>query len=683
MKLFGFDTETFLFADGIASPQLVCGSWSDGITDHIATAAGTLRFFRETLTRGDHLVGVNLAFDIVVCAAADPSLLPLIFKAGNAGQFHDVAIMEALNDIALGEMLDKGNEDENGKRYSLELLMQRHYNLDISSEKAGDVWRYKYASLAGKDVSEYPLEAIAYPKRDARRPFDICNKQKADGYRNLHDEGEQVRASIAIQFMRTWGFRTDGAYIDHLETEVDQLWESSRVEFAKLGIFTQESGEWKKSRIRLAEIVTIAYDGKPPKTAKGAVATDRDTLEESGDPVLVKLANSGKNDKRKTTYLPAMRRGQRVPLITEFDVLKITGRVSSDFQQMPQKGGIREAVVARGHLAHLSQASARLGKDVALSKFQHPQTVICSLDYGGLELRTMSQRAIYEVGYSKMADFINLGKDPHLHVAAYFMGITYEEAVQRFKAGDPIVKAYRDLGKIFNFGKGGGMGAGSMAFNARVKNGVRLCLSTGKAKTCGTAKQEVWVQGKKKRVCTACIVVAKELGDKWLRAWPEQGDLFAKASRLTAGKRKVDSVTFGSRRVRGKCGYTQWLNNPFQGAGGDGTKRAMWRIAEEAYTCQSSPLWGSRVFLNVHDELLIEFPWHQRHAGPFRAAEIMRVTMDEITPGAKNEVVPAIMRRLFKSATDVYDKQGVLKPYWPKDWAWPADQEQMRADLAA
>lgn len=699
MKLFGFDLETFLWVDGLAAPQLVCGSWSDGVTDHVGDHNEALRFFRETLERGDHLVGTNLAFDIVVAAAADPSLLPLVFKAGNRGQFHDIAIREALNDIAKGEMLDKGNEDENGKRYSLEILMQRHYGINISPEKKGDVWRYKYASLYGKPLSTWPLEATEYPKRDARRPFDICNKQKRDGFKNLHDEPAQMRAAIAIQLMRVWGFRTDGDYIAHLEKEVDELWENSRVEFAKAGIFEpQTDGSWKKSTKVLGELVRRAYteQGAPVPMTKGrknkagvhipAVATDRDTLEESGDPLLVKLASSGKNDKRKTTYIPALKRGIDVPLITEFDVLKITGRVSSDFQQMPQKGGIREAVVSRGFLRWLRKKFWDL-----------EDTVMCSLDYGGLELRTMSQRAIYEVGFSKMAEFINAGKDVHCHVAAYFDGTTYEKFYALYKLGDGRAKALRGLAKIFNFGKGGGMGAGALAYNARVKEGVRFCQTLNRAPKCGVKKDEVWVQGKKKRVCSACIAVSRELGEKWLEAWPEQKALFAKAGRLTAGKKTADVTVFGSNRVRGKCTYTQWLNTPFQGAGGDGCKAAMWKIAEEAYTDRTSPLWGARVFLNVHDELLIEFPWSKRHTGPFRAAQIMREVMDAITPDAHNEVEPAIMRRLFKAASLVKDQSGQLAPWWPKGkgctgpnthasencgcWKWAADQERMWADI--
>ncbi len=362
-----------------------------------------------------------------------------------------------------------------------------------------------------------------------------------------------------------------------------------------------------------------------------------------------------------------------------------TGRLSSNFQQLPQKGGIREAVVPRGHLYRLLTGLE-----------PEDDSVILSCDYGGLELRTMAQRAIYAVKFSKMAEFINQGKDVHTYVAAYFEGCTYEEMLVRVKAKEPRAVAMRALAKIFNFGKGGGMGAGAMAYNARqgkgefttapdstVYTGNRFCILTGRSVACGVRKEDVRIQGKIKRVCSLCIQISRELGDKWLKAWPEQGLLFKEAKRLTQGGRKVHSVTFGSKRVRGGCGYTQWLNNPFQGAGGDGCKAAMWRIAEKTYSDPRSPMWGTRVFLNVHDELLAEVPWERRHDSSFAFAAEMVQVMDQVTPDVKNEVKPAIMRRLFKAASDVYSKDGLLNPWWPKDWAWAPDAEVMARDLAS
>lgn len=678
MKLWGFDTETYLIQPGLPAPQLVCGSWADETTEQITLRKETLYRFNDHLTAGDHLTGVNHAYDIVVCASEEPDLLSLIFTAGNAGQLHCSAVLEALGDIAK-DLLFKDYEtgksfakDDLGGRYSMALLAKRYLGQDITAEKTGDVWRYKYGTLAGVPLEQWPAEAIDYPKRDARRHRDIRVAQR--NHPNKHDEAKQVRAAIAIQLMVTWGFRTDADYVESLDREVDGLWNAAREEFAKKGIYRPDGSKDMK---KLQSMVLAAYNGDPPKTKGGGVATDRDTLAESEDPVLVKLGSLGKNDKRKNVYIPALRAGVDVPVSPQFNVLVATGRVSSDWQQMPQKGGIREAVVSRGYLAKLQK------HNLALKQLWERlgDTVISSNDYGGLELRTMSQRAIEDkdVGFSKMADYLNAGKDAHSYVGGFFLGLSLEQFLERKAELKPL----RDVAKMFNFGAGGGAGPFAIAYNAKVKDNIRFCLTLKRATKCGVKKVKGFLNQQEKRVCALCVEIAKELKAKWLRAWPEQGLLFEKASRLTAGNRKVSSTTFGSNRVRGGCGYTQWLNNPFQGAGGDGMKAAMWRIQEAAYTDRRSPLWGSRVFLNVHDELLTEHPWDRRHDAAFEVARIMVSTMDEITPDVKNEVKPALMRRLFKSASDVYDRNGALKPYWPADWAWNSDREQMLADLAA
>lgn len=660
MTMIGWDTETYLFQPGLVAPRLVCGSWSNGVSHSITDRDDTLDKFKAVLELGNHLVGVNITgFDLPVMAVADPSLLPLIFQAGDAGQFHDVMIREALHDIAIdklftdyetGKSFAKRNENgEMSGRYSLEILYKRHFKVDISEEKQGDVWRYKYASLDGISLSQWPQEALDYPKRDARRALEVFNAQK--NHRNLCDEQDQTRKALALGFIRAWGFRTDGAYIAHLEQEVDALWDETRKRFTAQKIYREDG---TKDFGELRTRVHAAYGGNPPKTEGGAIQTDRDTLLESGDPLLEDLGKAGKNDKRKTTYLPFMKQGINAPINPEFNFLVNTGRISSDAQQWPQKGGIRECIVAR------------------------PGYVLCSCDWAGVELRTMSERCIQDsdIGFSLMADFINSGKDVHSYVAGSFLNLSLEE----FEIRKSELSSYRAVAKIFNFGKGGGAGAFAIAYGAKVKDNIRFCLSLKRAEKCGTSLVKGFVNGKEVRCCALCVNIAKELGAKWLRAWPEQQKLAQKAGRLTQGNRKVECTVYSSGRVRGNCGYTQWLNSSFQGAAGDGMGRAMWRIERECLTDRKSALWGARPFLNIHDELLAELPESRAHDAAFRMAEIMVHTMNEITPHVKNEVKPAIMRRLFKSATEVYDRNGRLKPWWPIGWTWRPDADTMQRD---
>ncbi|WP_370640451.1 DNA polymerase, partial [Myxococcus sp. XM-1-1-1] len=266
------------------------------------------------------------------------------------------------------------------------------------------------------------------------------------------------------------------------------------------------------------------------------------------------LGKAGKVDKYRSTYLGKLEAGTTAPLTPRFNVLVSTTRVSSDYQQLPQRGGVRECHKAR------------------------PGYVFCSVDYAGLELRTMAQRAIWDVGYSRMAEALLAKEDVHTSAAATFLGERYEALLPRVKAKEPTATSFRSLAKIFNFGKGGGLGAGGMAYHARAKDGVRFCLLAKVADACGVERVPVRVQGKVKMVCAACVEVSRHYGNRWLDAWPEQRALFGRASALTRNGQLVDVTIPGANILRGGCGYTQWLNTPFQGLGAVGAKLATWRV---------------------------------------------------------------------------------------------------------
>lgn len=629
MKLFAFDTETHLGPPeqpGLAAPPMVCGSIADENGAHLLSRPECRQWFANAVKTDAHLVGCNLPYDLGVMCADDPRLLDDVFAALDAGRLHDIAIREALIDIARGALVEK---DGGGPRYGLELLADRRLGVDLSAEKkGGDSWRLRYQRLEHLPIEQWPWAARIYPIRDAYFTREIFLTQ--EGGPNLHTETHELRAAFAFELMRIWGLRTDPDTVRQLRARVEATDRELTEEFTKAGILRPDGSENKK---HLQALVTAAYRGDPPKTnpstkfPDGQVATDRDTLTESGDPLLEKYGRAGKNDKYLTTYLPIVERGTVVPWNPSFNPIVATTRASSNAQQFPKKGGVRECFRAR------------------------PGRILSSTDIGGMELRTMSQRAIYELGYSKMADVLNSGADPHCIVAAQFMGISYEEAVARKDAKDPELGVFRDLGKIFNFGRGGGMGAGAMAYNARAKDDVRFCLVTKRADVCGVEKSEVWVQGKKKRVCALCIAIAKELGNGWLKAWPEQQELFWRAGKLTKDG-EVDAVIPGSNVVRGRCGYSQWLNTPFQGLGAALVKDAQYRISKEMHTDRRSPMWGSHLLLAVHDELIAEHPLECASEAADRLAFIMRETHKQWTPDLAPavEAEPALSYILSKEA---------------------------------
>ena len=63
-------------------------------------------------------------------------------------------------------------------------------------------------------------------------------------------------------------------------------------------------------------------------------------------------------------------------------------------------------------------------------------------------------------------------------------------------------------------------------------------------------------------------------------------------------------------RVRGRVGFTQARNTPFQGLAADGAKLALWALIRAGY----------RVVAFIHDEIIVELP----EEGVDHAAEARR-----------------------------------------------------------
>lgn len=645
--IFSHDLETDLVQDGLAAPPHVCGSWADDSGSFILAEEDCLPWFREKIASSG-LVGLNYAFDLGVMCAADPRLVKQVFKALEEKRIHDVGIREALIDISLGNLVE-ADDDEMGIRYGMRILSQRYFNEDVTEEKKGeDSWRRRFALLRGVPIAQWPWKARRYLLRDAAKPHEIFKLQ--EGRPNVHAEFWNVRAMWAFQLMSIYGLRTNRPKVTALETEVNDEWERTRRELMGAGIFRADFTQNKK---RTGELVAKAYGDATPKTPSGAVATDRDTLLESGDPLLVKLGNAGKNDKRRSTYLPILKAGLDVPWNPGFNAIVATGRASGDAQQFPtgqrSKGGIRECFEPR------------------------PGFCFCSVDYSGLELRTMSQIAIWKIGYSRMAEVLNAGEDPHLIVAAQLLGITIPEAKHRKSLGDKLVKVFRGFGKIFNFGAGGGMGAGSITYNAREKDGIRFCVEAGEQSEaeCRTGRKvQVRVKGGKlKAVCARCLALAKKFRAAWLEAWPEQKELFHKAGLATDGNKLVEILIPGADIVRGKCGYSKWLNNPFQGIGGRIAKEWTWRVSKEMHTEPMSVLWGSHLDLMVHDELIGELLLDRAPEAAERISTVaVQVGREWLPDLAKAiEAPPAISMVMSKDMEPVRDSSGRLQLWVPPE----------------
>jgi len=634
--LVAFDTETGLIRPGCTAPPLVCltaaaRALEGDVFGELYAVARAPGFLREVLERRERLVGHNVAYDLAVCCAEAPDLWPLVCEALDAGRVHDTQIAEQLLDIAQGrfrfatEVDDAtGESTTRPVEYTLAALAQRRCNRVL--DKSADSYRLRYLELLAVDPAQWPPEARAYALEDAEATLLVREDQEREARAlglwdealcGVTDEAAQVRAAFALHLTGTRGIAVDLAAVDALETKLRAQRAEGRSAMVATGL-VRANGTRDMAAIKAR--VTSAYrDGrKLLETETGAVSTSAAVLRESGDPVLVALAEAGKIEKLLSAFVPGLRTGAVAPLTCRYNVLVESGRTSAagvkvgtwkglNVQQLPRAPGVRECFAAR------------------------PGFVLCSVDYAALELRTLAQVCLEMLGHSALAEAFAAGRDPHAELAAEILGTTYEAFAERLAAGDPAAKLARQQAKPANFGFPGGLGAKRFCDYARDQYGVRMTLHE-----------------------------AEQLRARWRQRWPEVPEFQARVSAQLDPLTGVCSVRqLRSGRVRAGVGYTEACNTFFQGLAADGAKAALWRVIRDGVQHGVYPV----AFL--HDEILAEVRSERAHEGAAWLAQVMCEVMAEHCPGVPIEAEPALAQRWFKSMAPVW-REGRLVPWAPK-----------------
>lgn len=708
------DLETHLIAPGLLAPPPVIGSvaWVEPGSERLVELDEFAEFFTEQVRGSELVIGANIAYDLGILAAYGYVPLAVIFDAYEAGRVYDVQIAQALDAIANGHLFKDpatgGALYVNGKRsnrYSLEACVK--LCLGHEDAKANDDWRLRYAELEGVPLADWPADAKQYPLDDARNTMDAALVQLgqtgAEPYRNLHNMKEQAFAAWCLHLASMWGIRTDAKAVGDLRAQVEARHAEAVRRFT--GVFLR--GPEAKSRAGtedqslLKRAVAKAYGalgvcpvcggtgkvasektGKPvtckegcdgtgldldtapglPRTEKGAISTNRDTLMESGDDTLEEYALVSEGEKLRGTYLPFVEKGARWPINVRSNVLVENGRASYDdvIQQMPKKGGVRETIYAP------------------------PGWLIGSDDYAAIELCTLAQAQLDILGQSTMAEMINDTRDPgslHTAMAARMVGASFEELKARVKAGDKQAKDYRQAAKAANFGLPGGMGEATFVLGKRKRiegttwspdgqveyAGIRFCLLMIGAERCGLEKVTEWKGRAIPPTCVRCLECAADLRAVWFEQWPEMKPYFDFVSRQVDAGGEV--VQLRSERVRGGLTFTNAANGYFSGLAADGAKEALPRVTREMYLDPSSPLYGSRLQFFAHDEFVALHPEAKAAEAATRMATVMEEAMRVYVPDVFVKAEPALMRHYSKSAEAVYDASGRLVPWEDREQA--------------
>lgn len=694
-----------MLAPGVQAPPLVCLQFKvdDSPEQLIHVRDPACRRTIVWALENAGWAGHHLAHELVTVMAQWQDLTEPIFDLLDRNLATCTIVRQKLLDIAAGNF--KAVSKKRG--YALDAV-GRLYGVEVNKE---DPWRLRYGTLYGVPVSQWPHDAVHYALADARAHHGVfvgqeARRYNAQGLDLFADQFRQTWASVWMKLMECWGIRTDPARVEQYIETVRETLEADREVCQEHGLVRADgSKDTKEAAARMLRICREAEEPDFPVTEKGelavrqalglpakeplpvgatwralqrgpvAVRLDEDACRDFGDEVLEAYQRYGTS----TSQISRAERLRHGLIQARFGSLQETGRTScsqgdgkkgkgpgfasahgaqlqnpAKDKKIPRKcppGWVRDGKFFVDPLTGERRPAVVERKGTRECYIARPGYVFCSSDYGGMELAGFAQVCIWTVRFSRLAEVINAGKDPHLTLAATLACVSEAEAIARYNGErgpelqQEMDSRYRQLAKIANFGFQGGMGHKKLRIQAKKQHGVILTIEEAYA-----------------------------LRQAWLRTWPEANAYFEWVKSRLHGPRDNQTgtfVQFKSGRVRGRCWYSAAANTLFQGLCADIAKESCKRVTREMYlgkrydNGQPSPLFGSRRVNFLHDEDFLEMPEERAHEAAQRLAETMVKTAEEWAPDLKWKAAPALMRRWYKSAKPVYEN-GKLVPWEPK-----------------
>ena len=690
------DTETELI-QGTSIPRVALISVSDG-KEHRLIRPEDLQAFIDLHSQAD-FVAHNASFDFAVVRKVLKDPLPWV-EVAHSGRLHDTMILDALIRLA--------RDDSYPNPRDLGTLSKVYLGVVIDKD---DPFRLRYSELLDRSWDSVDVGFFRYAIKDAiatRKLWDVLRRIASDLIKPFEEdllpgavdrfgiltESLQVRGAIALSEIERNGVALDRSLVESTRKKLSGEIESLIEQIRKL---PETEGLFKYSRS--GGLVLTA--SMKPATNQGRLLEILEAISEELS--LEDVPQSEKTKKitssikywgqhsERSLFLSLWVRLEEVAKLFQFfaglkserihpryTTLVRTGRTSAsgpNIQQLPRTGGFREMIVP-------SRGSLFLG-----------------IDYSAIELRTLAAVLERRYGRSRLADVLREGVDPHAFTASMFRGVSLDEFSRL-----PDRKKLRQQAKALNFGIPGGLGAKSIVSYAATTYGVDLSLEEAtlfrdrligeiypelgeylKEDSIGTLSSNLRTSAFRVRSCfdsdgtfgaVRRIVSGKgrssgeAYGEAFVsRIWeslrtlnqnPKLRDLIAQRK---GGEQLFRELFFSpvvtiTGRLRGKVGFSQSRNTPFQGIAADGAKIALWNLFRS----------GFRVVAFIHDEFLIELPVDSDPTEEAsRIDRILCESMERISGSVPISCEYALSDRWYKEAEAVFDDKKKLRLWKPRE----------------
>jgi hypothetical protein len=267
-----------------------------------------------------------------------------------------------------------------------------------------------------------------------------------------------------------------------------------------------------------------------------------------------------------------------------------------------------------------------------------PGYCFLDIDITALELCTLAQVEIWILGARRKADFLNAGNDPHALTGAVVAGTSYADFRALVAADDKEAKNIRNLAKVPNFGKPGGMANKTLVAFARTSYGLRITET--KAEEIGTA----WEAANPDDVAYLDWVRTLRGPDKLYRFQLPKG---------------CKAPAWAKSFVRGKCTYCAAANTGFQWLGAEVAGLIDWALLEATMVGKGA-LRHCRVVNMVYDQWLLECPIGAQTEAAVELEHIVVHEGGKAVPDLQLRAEPCAMSSWSKSAKTVKSKTGEL-----------------------